>query len=374
VTKQQRLVVVDGSNLATEGRTTPSLRQLSEAVQAFLQEHADHEVVVVVDATFEHRIAAAERTEFNQAELAGEVVTPPAGVVGRGDAFILKIAQRANAIVLSNDSFQEFHAEHPWLFEEGRLVGGKPVPHVGWIFTPRNPVRGVKSKVATTRAARAAKVAALAPASAEAAEAVEPAPKRRRTAKQAATNTDQVSVVAKAPGREPAKPAKPPRKRTAKASPAAASATSKATGRAAAKSTRATAVAPRPSGAKESAKASSRRSRPTKEPAAVKEAAPTTKARLEPVNTPRSFLRLVADHKVGGVVDGEVVQFTSHGAMVSVPVGRTMHVVCYAPLAGLGSPAPTRARDVLQKGEVYRFAIVSFDTTRRRAELALSRR
>ena len=48
-------------------------------------------------------------------------------------------------------------------------------------------------------------------------------------------------------------------------------------------------------------------------------------------------------------------------------------MVCYAPLAGLGSPAPTRARDVLKKGEVHEFAVVSFDSTRRRAELALAR-
>ena len=76
---------------------------------------------------------------------------------------------------------------------------------------------------------------------------------------------------------------------------------------------------------------------------------------------------------MGGPVDGEVVQFTSHGAMVSVSVGRTMHVVCYAPLAGLGSPTPVRARDALKKGETYRFTIVAFDSTRRRAELALAR-
>jgi ribosomal protein S1 len=90
------------------------------------------------------------------------------------------------------------------------------------------------------------------------------------------------------------------------------------------------------------------------------------------VNTPRSFQALVAEHEIGGRVDGEVVQFTSHGAMVSVRVGRRMHVVCYAPLAGLGSPPPTRARDALKKGEVYRFQIVAFDATRRRAELALA--
>ena len=45
--------------------------------------------------------------------------------------FILRIAEKSGALVLSNDSFQEFHAERPWLFEPGRLIGGKPVPGVG---------------------------------------------------------------------------------------------------------------------------------------------------------------------------------------------------------------------------------------------------
>ena len=55
-----RRVVVDGSNIATEGRTTPSLAQLNEAVLAFLNEYPDTEVTVVVDATFGHRIDPAE--------------------------------------------------------------------------------------------------------------------------------------------------------------------------------------------------------------------------------------------------------------------------------------------------------------------------
>ena len=79
-------------------------------------------------------------------------ISPPAGAIGRGDAFVLRIAERTGAIVLSNDSFQEFHGEHPWLFDDGRLIGGKPVPGVGWIFTPRLPIRGPKSRAATAEA------------------------------------------------------------------------------------------------------------------------------------------------------------------------------------------------------------------------------
>ena len=147
-------IVVDGSNIATEGREMPSLAQLNEAVTTFMELHPDAQVTVVVDATFGHRIDASERAEFDAGVANNELVAPPAGAVGRGDAFVLTIAQRVGATVLSNDSFQEFHAEHEWLFDEGRLVGGKPVPHVGWVFVARTPVRGPKSKRATRDARR----------------------------------------------------------------------------------------------------------------------------------------------------------------------------------------------------------------------------
>ena len=148
-------VVVDGSNIATEGRSIPSLAQLDEAVRAFIEEHPDEEIIVVVDASFGYRIDESERAVFEEAEDAGEIVSPPAGAVGRGDGFLLRIADRVGATVLSNDSFQEFHGDYQWLFDEGRLIGGKPVPGVGWIFTPRTPVRGPKSRVAVRDAKRA---------------------------------------------------------------------------------------------------------------------------------------------------------------------------------------------------------------------------
>ncbi|HSS11384.1 MAG TPA: hypothetical protein VLL25_15970 [Acidimicrobiales bacterium] len=152
-----RHVVVDGSNVATEGRSTPSLAQLDQAVREFLTENPTDIVSVVVDASFGHRIDPSEQTMFEEAEAAGEVVSPPAGAIGRGDAFLLRIAEKTGATVLSNDSFQEFHGEHGWLFDKGRLVGGKPVPGVGWIFTPRTPVRGPKSREAVKEAKRGKK-------------------------------------------------------------------------------------------------------------------------------------------------------------------------------------------------------------------------
>ena len=139
-------IIVDGSNIATEGRTEPSLAQLEEAVQALMEEYKSSKISVIVDATFGHRIAKKERAEFETAIANNELVAPPAGAVGRGDAFILAIADKANASILSNDSYQEFHGKYKWLFDEGRLIGGKPVPLVGWVFVERLPVRGPTSR------------------------------------------------------------------------------------------------------------------------------------------------------------------------------------------------------------------------------------
>jgi hypothetical protein len=141
-------VVVDGSNIATEGRSLPSLTQLDEAVRALMAEHDPEHITVVVDATFGHRIDESEKAEFDEAVASGELISAPAGAIGRGDAFVLQIANKADAAILSNDSFQEFHAQYEWLFDEGRLIGGKPVPGIGWVFLLRTPVRGPVSRKA----------------------------------------------------------------------------------------------------------------------------------------------------------------------------------------------------------------------------------
>ena len=111
-----------------------------------MEEYKSAKISVIVDATFGHRIAKKERAEFETAIANNELVAPPAGAVGRGDAFILAIADKANASILSNDSYQEFHGKYKWLFDEGRLIGGKPVPLVGWVFVERLPVRGPTSR------------------------------------------------------------------------------------------------------------------------------------------------------------------------------------------------------------------------------------
>jgi hypothetical protein len=432
-------VVVDGSNLATEGRTAPSLAQLDEAVRAYAEEDPDAEIVVVVDATFEHRIAPEERALLEQAELLGEVVSPPAGAIGRGDAFVLRIAQRTNAVVLSNDSFQEFHGEHPWLFNEGRLVGGKPVPGVGWIFTPRTPVRGAKSRAAVDKAKRAGATLAPPAKAAEVAKAVKKAARRRvagekpkigdvldptppaasqaQTAKAAKAAKKAAKAAKKAKPVKAAKAtkatnatAKPVKAAKATKAPKAAKATKKASARATVEAPEAEAAGAPDSGQGAEATPTARRTRRRAiadvsvlraigEAMAEAMAPPEVvdaldagaegaegaghksrgrskrrrRSKVPPpaVNEPLAFINFVATHPMGSVVEGEVASFTSHGAMVDVeiPDGGILH--CYVPLAGLGSPPPAKAREVLTRGERRELVLVGLDAPRRMAELAV---
>jgi hypothetical protein len=248
-----RHVVVDGSNIATEGNSLPSLKQLDEAVREFLRENPDDLVTVVVDATFGHRIPPEEIELFEQAEAEGDIVSPPAGAIGRGDAFLLRVADRVGAVVLSNDSFQEFHGEYGWLFDKGRLIGGKPVPGVGWIFTPRSPVRGPKSRQSMKEA------------------------QRKRDAETGGADRSGLELAAE-----------------------------RSRGKAGEKKVqRAIAVAAEEAEVSEKDPRKRRRRRRGSEPPS------------EPLNDPLTFINFIAAHRLGAEVEGVIEEFSSHGAFIS---------------------------------------------------------
>jgi hypothetical protein len=339
-----------------------------------------------VDATFGHRIDASEQADFEQALEHGEMLTPPAGAVGRGDGFILRIAEKSDAVVLSNDSFQEFHAERPWLFDPERLIGGKPVPGVGWVFTPRTPVRGPRSRSVTARSKR--ELAAEEAEESTGPEAPTRSPGRRRGPSAAPAPATTSSTGKVATSRRPAASEKTKPAGVAKSGSAVKAAkavkTTKTQKGAAGATAAASKSTPRVTATKRAKKATSTDLRtPTKRAKATKASTTASSAGDGPRgasdtgsrsgsrpaggNDPVTFLNFVADHPVGSTMTGTVVAFTSHGAHVDID-GMQGHV----PLRGLGDPPPQRARQVLAKGETRQFVLVSLDAPHRRAELALA--
>jgi hypothetical protein len=346
-------VVVDGSNIATEGRTAPSLVQLDEAVRAFLDEFGDVKLTVVVDATFGHRIDDSENAEFDAGIVNGELVTPPAGAIGRGDAFVLQIADKANASVFSNDSFQEFHGTYDWLFDEGRLVGGKPVPSVGWVFVLRTPVRGPTSR-RSTRESKSARGAG------------------------GSKRLGPPPVPTKPPpGPKATKGSPPPEGQGAPKASGSSRRSSSGSGRAStAKGSVSKASATKASGTNETAPKAS-----TKEPQAPPAESPSSGASsggkgrrrrgagssTDPINEPMPFLQFVTDHPVGSEVEATVDRFSSHGAYAVTEGGAH----CYIPLKAMADPAPTKAREILSVGETRTFLVTGFDSSRRGIDVGL---
>jgi len=324
--QQPTLFVVDGSNIATEGRSQPSLDQLNEAVLAFMDEHPGVEITVVVDATFGHRIAKKEVKAFDEAVANNELVTPPAGAIGRGDAFVLSIAHKAKAGVLSNDSFQEFHGDYDWLFDEGRLIGGKPVPHVGWVFVARTPVRGPKSRQAVKEAKQADRTEAKQKAN------------RRIRAKQGDDGSAEESSTS---------------------SDSSESSDSS-------------------SSSKEGSKRSSGRGRGRRRSEATTDDTSTdtvtsggesgggTGSSKDHVNELMPFLEFVEKHPIGTSCTVQVESYASHGAYA-----RMGDVLVYIPLRLMDDPAPRSARSALSIGDAIAVVIVGFTPDRRSIDAAL---
>ncbi len=312
MSSSERHLVIDGSNIATEGRNLPSLKQLDEAVRGVIAERAFESVTVIVDATFAHRIDDSEKNEFEQAVDAGEIIMPPAGVVGRGDAFILQVAEKAKAAVLSNDSFQEFHGEHTWLFDEGRLIGGKPIEHVGWVYVDRVPVRGPASRRAV-REARGGKSGGG----------------RKRSERSSAKKTRGRRTSESAKGPLPVPKTPPPSngpKKTQKNTKKNESGRTRGRGR------------------KDEA-SNTKRGRPVAD---------------DELNEPRVFLGFVTAHSIGDAVEGVVEQFASHGCYVRVSGAQ-----CYLPSKAMGDPPPSKARDVVSQNQTVTVRVVSLDSDRR---------
>ncbi len=307
--------VVDGSNIATEGRTEPSLAQLQEAVAAFEQEYDFTHVTVIVDASFEHRVSKAEREKARHEIESGRIITPPAGVIGRGDTFILQVAERANAVVLSNDSFQEFHGTYSWLFDEGRLIGGKPVPGVGWVYVPRAPVRGPVSRRATK--------ATKAPRTATAAKKTSTKKAAKKATKSAKAAKKASKVVTKTTTAKKATPAKTSARKAAAKN-----------GEPAAKPTRG-------------------------EPTGATSPSPGT-------NPLRAWEKFRRKHPEGAVINAKVDRFSSHGAYAHYE-----DVEVYLPLRLLGDPPPRRARDAVSIDETLQLVVHRFDRARRGIDVGI---
>jgi Zc3h12a-like Ribonuclease NYN domain len=116
VTGAAPLAIVDGSNLAWARTTDDGLPRLDNLalVRAALAERS-YQALVVVDAALRHQLGRQDASELERQIAAQEVVQAPAET--DGDLWVITIADHHGAPVVSNDRFDEYRADFPWLGE-----------------------------------------------------------------------------------------------------------------------------------------------------------------------------------------------------------------------------------------------------------------
>ena len=111
---QQDIVVVDGSNVAyaeLSQRGEPRVSNLVAMTKAL--EGRGYRPIVIVDATLRHKVDDPDQLE---GLLDDQVIRQaPAGT--DADFFVLETAQEYNALVVSNDEFEQFREDYPWITE-----------------------------------------------------------------------------------------------------------------------------------------------------------------------------------------------------------------------------------------------------------------
>lgn len=108
------MIVVDGANVAYAERSEEEKPRVSNmvAVKQALEERG-YEALVIIDASVRHEIDDPQQLEglldqdaFRQA---------PAGT--DADYFILRTADAQDALLLSNDEYEHYRDEYPWIDE-----------------------------------------------------------------------------------------------------------------------------------------------------------------------------------------------------------------------------------------------------------------
>jgi molecular chaperone DnaK len=133
------ILVVDGSNIAFEGTNkNPSYARLQHCINSLRDKYPGAPIHVIADANLIHKLDESEKALMQKAVDDNQISLPPAGSKGKADFLILQVAEKINAIIVSNDSYREFQNDFSWLKSGERLVGAKFIAN-SWFFIPRVP-------------------------------------------------------------------------------------------------------------------------------------------------------------------------------------------------------------------------------------------
>jgi hypothetical protein len=125
----ETIIVVDGANVAWSEQTKDGKPKVSNIVimrRALEEEGFDP--IIIIDASLRHDVDDANQLE---GLIDGQHVRQsPAGT--EADYFLLMTADQQNSMVVSNDTFESYRDDYPWIWERRMpymIVEGKVQLH-----------------------------------------------------------------------------------------------------------------------------------------------------------------------------------------------------------------------------------------------------
>lgn len=110
----KEFAVVDGSNIAFAERSKDGKPKVSNivAVRRMLSEQG-YSPIIIVDAALRHQVDNPEQLE----SMIKDQVVRQAPAETDADFFVLKTAEEENAPVISNDLYEPYREQFPWIAE-----------------------------------------------------------------------------------------------------------------------------------------------------------------------------------------------------------------------------------------------------------------
>ena len=107
-----RIAVVDGANIAYSERSQKGDPKVSNivSVRAALQKKG-YEPLIIVDASLVYEIDDRPQLEA----LINDQIVRQAPAETDADYFVIEIAEEHNALIVSNDQFEPYLQDHPWI-------------------------------------------------------------------------------------------------------------------------------------------------------------------------------------------------------------------------------------------------------------------
>ena len=102
-------VVVDGSNLYKDGKSLVALQTAIRQINSLVAP-GELSLKIYVDANLFHEIAPSEQASFQEMIKTGILEQVPAGT--KADEYIIRWATQNSAIILANDSYNEYKVKH----------------------------------------------------------------------------------------------------------------------------------------------------------------------------------------------------------------------------------------------------------------------